>query len=85
MKDFGKSQAMLGYIFKEYWEYIGTVHAFFEANLALVDLLPLFNFLDRASPIYTRAPCYLPPSKVNRCDIGDGYIFDELEDETMCH
>lgn len=86
MKDFGKEviPSLLGkarlfsYIFQGYWEDIGTVRAFFEANLALAQPLPPFNFFDRSSPIYTH-PRYLPASKVNRCNIdhvviGDGCL-----------
>ncbi len=86
MKDFGKEviPALLGksklysYIFEGYWEDIGTVRAFFEANLALAQPLPPFNFFDRSAPIYTH-PRYLPASKINHCDIdhvviGDGCL-----------
>jgi len=86
MKDFGKEviPSLLGkaklcsYIFEGYWEDIGTVKAFFDANLALAQPLPPFNFFDRNAPIYTHAR-YLPASKINRCDIdhvviGDGCI-----------
>lgn len=86
MKDFGKEvipgllgQAKLcSYIFEGYWEDIGTVRAFFEANLALAQPLPPFNFFDPSAPIYTH-PGYLPASKVNHCDIdhvilGDGCL-----------
>jgi glucose-1-phosphate adenylyltransferase len=94
MKDFGKEviPALLGkarlysYIFEGYWEDIGTVRAFFEANLALAQPLPPFNFFDRSAPIYTHAR-YLPASKVNRCSIdhvviGDGCI---VTDSTLRH
>jgi glucose-1-phosphate adenylyltransferase len=94
MKDFGKEviPALLGkarlysYIFEGYWEDIGTVRAFFEANLALAQPLPPFNFFDRSAPIYTHAR-YLPASKVNRCSIdhvviGDGCI---VTDSTLKH
>lgn len=94
MKDFGKEviPALLGksklcsHIFEGYWEDIGTVRAFFEANLALAQPLPPFNFFDRNAPIYTR-PRYLPASKINRCDIdhvviGDGCL---ITDSTLKH
>jgi glucose-1-phosphate adenylyltransferase len=51
------------HIFAGYWEDIGTVKSFYEANLALADETPPFSFFDEASPIYTR-PRYLPPSQV---------------------
>lgn len=89
MTDFGKEviPSLLGnakltsYIFQGYWEDIGTVKAFFEANLQLADPYPQFNFFSRGRPIYTRAR-YLPASKINRCSInhvivGDGCIITD--------
>ena len=86
MTDFGKEviPSLLGqkklcaHIFEGYWEDIGTVKAFFEANLALAQPLPPFNFFDPSSPIYTQDR-YLPASKLNKCAvdhavIGDGCI-----------
>jgi glucose-1-phosphate adenylyltransferase len=86
MTDFGKEviPSLLGHkklcahIFEGYWEDIGTVKAFFEANLALAQPLPPFNFFDPATPIYTQDR-YLPASKLNKCAIdhvviGDGSI-----------
>lgn len=60
--------AIYSYPFDGYWEDIGTVHAFFEANLRITDDVPPFNFFDADNPIYTRAR-YLPAAKVNRCDL----------------
>ena len=84
--DFGKEiiPGLLGqvkmqsYVFDDYWEDIGTVKAFFEANLRLTDAVPPFNFFDEEARIYTRAR-YLPASKlhdsfIERAVIGDGSI-----------
>ena len=38
------------YIFQDYWEDIGTIRAFFEANLDLTAELPRFNFFDMLAP-----------------------------------
>lgn len=56
------------YLFDGYWEDIGTIKAFYEANLALTDLQPPFSFYDEKSPIYTR-PRYLPPSQIHAAQI----------------
>src|SRR6476661_7330773 len=56
------------HLFNEYWEDIGTIKSFFDANLDLASPLPKFNFFNTASPIYTRSR-YLPPSKFQSCDI----------------
>ena len=52
------------YIFDGYWEDIGTIHSFYEANLELTTLKPRFDFYDEDHPIYTHSRC-LPPSKMN--------------------
>jgi glucose-1-phosphate adenylyltransferase len=72
------------YLFEGYWEDIGTIKSFFEANLGFVDPVPLFSFYDENAPIYTR-PRFLPPSKITRttaewailsegCVVDDAYI-----------
>ncbi len=61
------------HLFKDYWEDIGTIRAFYEANLDLASPLPKFNFFDASAPIYTRSR-YLPPSKLHECDIDDSMI-----------
>lgn len=62
------------YLFNGYWEDIGTVEAFYKANLALTQQPhPLFSFYDERSPIYTRAR-YLPPTKFLDCTITDSMI-----------
>jgi glucose-1-phosphate adenylyltransferase len=67
------------FLFDDYWEDIGTIGAFYEANLALTDQPnPAFSFYDESFPIYTR-PRYLPPSKmldaqVTQSIVGEGSI-----------
>lgn len=74
--DFGKEiipnllrkKALYSYIFDDYWEDIGTVRAFFEANLMLTDDTPEFNLFDDNTPIYTRAR-HLPPTSFVDCNV----------------
>ncbi|KXZ56980.1 hypothetical protein GPECTOR_1g885 [Gonium pectorale] len=67
------------YAFDGYWEDIGTVEAFYNANLALADPTKAqFSFYDKDAPIYTMSR-FLPPSKVLDADvsmsiIGDGCV-----------
>ncbi len=61
------------HLFDGYWEDIGTIRAFYEANLDLASPLPKFNFFDTESPIYTRSR-YLPPSKVHDCNIDNSMV-----------
>lgn len=56
------------HLFKHYWEDIGTIRAFYDANLDLSAPLPKFDFFNTDAPIYTRSR-YLPPSKLHDCDI----------------
>ncbi|MDR3334324.1 MAG: glucose-1-phosphate adenylyltransferase [Treponema sp.] len=52
------------YLFEGYWEDIGTIKSFYEANLDLATIRPRFDFYDEARPIYTHMR-NLPPSKIN--------------------
>lgn len=61
------------HLFNDYWEDIGTIRAFYEANLDLAAPLPKFNFFDASAPIYTRSR-YLPPSKMHNCDIDNSML-----------
>jgi glucose-1-phosphate adenylyltransferase len=62
------------YLFDGYWEDIGTIEAFYEANLALtMQPQPPFSFYDEYAPIYTRSR-YLPPSKLLDCQITEASI-----------
>ena len=68
------------YLFDDYWEDIGTIKAFYDANLALADAEPPFSFFDERAPIYTRAR-YLPPSRVrqstlSRSVLSEGCLLD---------
>jgi glucose-1-phosphate adenylyltransferase len=66
---------VFAYIFQGYWEDIGTVRAFYEANLALTDTVPIYNFFDHLNPIYTY-PRFLPASKVNGAQVRNAVIAD---------
>jgi len=59
---------LLAYVFEGYWADLGTVRAFFEANLALTQPYPPFSLFDPHAPIYTHAR-YLPPSHFTHCTL----------------
>src|SRR5215813_13230806 len=61
--------------FNGYWEDIGTIGAFYRANLDLTAALPKFNLFDSEAPIYTRAR-YLPPSKMGDSEIRESILSD---------
>jgi glucose-1-phosphate adenylyltransferase len=49
-----------------YWEDVGTIHSYFDANLALCQPVPPFDFYNEASPVFTH-PRFLPATKVEQC------------------
>jgi glucose-1-phosphate adenylyltransferase len=81
--DFGKhiipgaiaNHRVFSYVFQGYWEDIGTIRSFFEANLDLISELPRFNFFDMAAPVFSR-PRFLPGSKINGATIDHAMISD---------
>ncbi len=83
LSDFGKhiiphaiaTHKVFSYVYQGYWEDIGTIRNFFEANLDLVSELPRFNFFDMSAPIFSR-PRYLPGSKINGAQIDHAVISD---------
>jgi len=70
-----KTHKVYSYIFDGYWEDIGTVKSFFEANLDFASTVPKFNFYDEYNPIYTHAR-FLPGSKIRNCCIDHALISD---------
>jgi glucose-1-phosphate adenylyltransferase len=72
--------------FQGYWEDIGTIRSFFEANLDLCKLVPQYDFFDSAAPIFTHAR-FLPATKINGAHvrqalISDGCIITDAHVET---
>src|ERR1051325_8138596 len=63
------------FAFDGYWEDIGTIAAFYKANLDMTAAIPPFNLFDAEAPLFTRAR-YLPPSKMDNCEIHDSIISD---------
>ena len=61
------------YLFDGYWEDIGTIGAFYKANLDMTTALPPFNLFDAEAPLLTRSR-YLPPSKIDDCEIRNSII-----------
>ena len=55
-------------MFDGYFEDVGTIGSFYQANLDLTDPLPRFNFYEPLAPIYTH-PRFLPGSKIDDCTI----------------
>jgi glucose-1-phosphate adenylyltransferase len=90
-EDFGRqiipaaieSRRVYGFLFDGYWEDIGTIRSFYEANLALTLPNPPFDFYNPQRPIYSR-PRFLPPSRVDDCHLdrvalAEGCIVDKAD------
>ncbi|XP_028551651.1 glucose-1-phosphate adenylyltransferase large subunit 1, chloroplastic-like isoform X2 [Dendrobium catenatum] len=68
-----KEQFVKAYLFNDYWEDIGTLKSFFEANLSLTRDPPNFSFYDATKPIYTSRR-NLPPTAVDNSKIVDSIV-----------
>ena len=83
LADFGKhiipgaiqTHRVFSHVYQGYWEDIGTIRAFFEANLDACAELPMFNYFDMAAPVFSR-PRYLPGSKINGSQIDHAMVCD---------
>ena len=79
--DFGKhiipsaihKVGVFAHTFEGYWEDIGTIRSFYEANLALTDRSPPFDFYRADAPIYTHAR-FLAGTRLENCHIERGII-----------
>ncbi len=73
-----------GYIFNGYWEDIGTIRAFYRANLDLTAEEPKFNFYDSQAPIYSH-PRFLPPNRIQKCELRRSIVSEgcEIEDSVI--
>jgi glucose-1-phosphate adenylyltransferase len=77
------SHRVFGFPFHGYWADIGTIRAFYDANLALAQPRPLFSFDDPSGPVFTRAR-FLPGSriydvKLDRVLLADGCVVQGAE------
>ncbi|GAB1457634.1 glucose-1-phosphate adenylyltransferase [Spirochaetota bacterium] len=83
LNDFGKeviptvlsTNPINAYIFDGYWEDIGTIRSFYEANLNLTSIAPEFEFYDEIRPIYTHRR-NLPASKINYSTLNQALTSD---------
>ncbi|TWT47578.1 glucose-1-phosphate adenylyltransferase [Botrimarina hoheduenensis] len=81
--DFGKeifpqaiaSRRVQLHLFDGYWEDIGTIRSFYEANLQMAAPSPPFSLSSASSPIYTR-PRFLPPTRIDGATISGSLIAD---------
>lgn len=92
--DFGKeifpasirTQKVQMYLFDGYWEDIGTIRSFYQANLELAAAKPPFELTSAVAPVYS-SPRFLAPTRIggatvqgsllaDGCDIGEGAVIE---------
>jgi len=61
------------YLFRGYWADVGTVRAFYEANLVLTSAQAPFTFYDPRRPIYTH-PRFLPGARLSDCSVRESIV-----------
>jgi glucose-1-phosphate adenylyltransferase len=79
--DFGKDilpravrkRRVHAFVHHGYFEDVGTIGSFFQANLELTDTVPRFDLYDPLHPLYTR-PRFLPASKLDECMVSRSLI-----------
>lgn len=82
-QDFGKevfpasirSRRVQVHLFDGYWEDIGTIRAFYDANLSLAQKNPPFQIHSPDAPLYSRAR-FLPPSRLGSATVRNSLIAD---------
>lgn len=83
LNDFGKhiiptaikDRRVHAYNFQGYWEDIGTIRSFFQANLDLCRMVPQFDFFDSVAPIFSHTRA-LPATKINGGTIREALLAD---------
>ncbi|MEL7336660.1 MAG: sugar phosphate nucleotidyltransferase, partial [Planctomycetota bacterium] len=63
------------HLFDDYWEDIGTIKAFYDANLSLAQRNPPFQFSDPSAPVYSRAR-FLPPTVMEDVTVKGSLVAD---------
>ena len=72
-----KNDRIFAYEYNGYWKDVGTLGSYWEANMELIDIIPVFNLYEEFWRIYTKSDI-LPPqyvsgdAKINRSIIGEG-------------
>ena len=74
-----KGAPLYAYEYNGYWKDVGTLHSYWEANMELIDIVPVFNLYEEYWKIYTKSDA-LPPqylsenSVIEKCLIGEGAV-----------
>jgi glucose-1-phosphate adenylyltransferase len=79
--DFGKNvipaavprMRIVAHLHRGYWEDVGTIRSYYDANLSLCRPVPPFDFYEASRPVYTN-PRFLPATKVESCRVRDSLL-----------
>lgn len=71
---FEKGQKVFAYEFNSYWKDVGTLGSYWEANMELIDLIPVFNLYEEFWKIYTKSDSILPEYIGEEAEIGRSII-----------
>ena len=66
---FENNKRIFAYEYNGYWKDVGTLSSYWEANMELVDIIPVFNLYEEFWKIYTKTDA-IPPQYVS----SDGFI-----------
>ncbi len=86
-----KSHRVFAYRFRDqnrkavpYWRDVGTLDAYYQANMDLIEITPVLNLYDREWPIRTYQPQLPPPKFVFDDGVGDLARRGEAHDSMVC-
>ena len=74
---FNNNKRIFAYEYNSYWKDVGTLSSYWEANMELIDIIPVFNLYEEFWKIYTRTDA-IPPQYIasdafiEKSIIGDG-------------
>ncbi len=84
-----KDDRIFAYEFNGYWKDVGTLGSYWESNMELIDLIPVFNLYEEFWKIYTNidrvAPQYIAPEAVvDRAIIGEASdVYGEIHNSVI--
>jgi glucose-1-phosphate adenylyltransferase len=72
-----RGDKIMAYNYQGYWKDVGTLSAYWEANMELIDIIPEFNLYEEFWRIYTKSNIIHPQyfsenAKVTGCIVGEG-------------
>ncbi len=71
-----KKQRLFAYEFNGYWKDVGTLSSYWEANMELISLIPVFNLYEEFWSIYTKSDI-LPPQYISDKAVVERSIISE--------